>query len=95
MNKTLEFRVLAVCYAMGANESAPAEDILTQDAHHWYTKFMKECPSGQLSLHEFKALLGLTGLSPQANHYVDQVFNTFDLNKVSPILYLDARVATI
>ncbi|XP_033002587.1 guanylyl cyclase-activating protein 3 isoform X1 [Lacerta agilis] len=74
---------------MGANGSAPADDILTQEAHHWYTKFMKECPSGQLSLHEFKALLGLTDLNPQANHYVDQVFNTFDLNKDGFIDFLE------
>ncbi|XP_044298289.1 guanylyl cyclase-activating protein 3 [Varanus komodoensis] len=74
---------------MGANESAAGDDIINQEAHHWYTKFMKECPSGQLSLHEFKALLGLHGLNPQANHYVDQVFNTFDLNKDGFIDFLE------
>lgn len=78
---------------MGGSQSASEDqdpDLvdLNQDPHHWYTKFMKECPSGQLSMHEFKALLGLHGLNPLANHYVEQVFNTFDLNKVSSILLI-------
>ncbi|KAJ6662688.1 hypothetical protein lerEdw1_011328 [Lerista edwardsae] len=77
---------------MGSNQSSSqssSEDDLIQDTHHWYTKFMKECPSGQLSLHEFKALLGLHGMNPQANHYVEQVFNTFDLNKDGFIDFLE------
>uniref|UniRef100_A0A8D0F3I7 Uncharacterized protein n=1 Tax=Strix occidentalis caurina TaxID=311401 RepID=A0A8D0F3I7_STROC len=38
--------------AMGASGSA--DDINAMEIHQWYTKFMKECPSGQLCLHEFK-----------------------------------------
>uniref|UniRef100_A0A8D0B6L8 Guanylate cyclase activator 1C n=1 Tax=Salvator merianae TaxID=96440 RepID=A0A8D0B6L8_SALMN len=74
---------------MGANESSSADDIIIPEAHHWYTKFMRECPSGQLSLHEFKALLGLNGMNPQADHYVNQVFSTFDLNKDGFIDFLE------
>lgn len=70
---------------MGASASA-ADDINAPEIHHWYTKFMRECPSGQLSLYEFKTLLDLHGLTPQADTYVDQVFNTFDLNKVSLVI---------
>lgn len=65
---------------MGANGSA--DDIDALEIHHWYTKFMRECPSGQLCLHEFKSVLGLQGLTPEANKYVEQVFHTFDMNKV-------------
>ena len=71
---------------MGIAESASGH-VTDQDTHGLYTKFMKECPSGQLSLHEFKGLLDLHGLNPEANYYVEQVFNTFDLNKVSPVFY--------
>lgn len=66
--------------AMGAAGSA--DDINAMEIHHWYTKFMKECPSGQLCLHEFKHVLDLHGLTPEANSYVEQVFHTFDMNKV-------------
>lgn len=76
---------------MGANQSTSGQEINSKEAHNWYTKFMRECPSGQLSLHEFKALLGLQGLNSQANNHVDQVFNTFDLNKVSPILIMESQ----
>lgn len=64
--------------------SAPstADDINALEIHHWYRKFMKECPSGQLSLHEFKGLLDLHGMNPEATKYIEQVFSTFDMNKV-------------
>ncbi|KAK4831297.1 hypothetical protein QYF61_016767 [Mycteria americana] len=65
--------------AMGAAGSA--DDINAMEIHHWYTKFMKECPSGQLCLHEFKHVLGLHELTAEANSYVEQVFHTFDMNK--------------
>lgn len=43
---------------------------------------MTECPSGQLTLHEFKQFFGLRGLDPEANAYIEQMFRTFDMNKV-------------
>uniref|UniRef100_A0A8C8R6Z2 Guanylate cyclase activator 1C n=1 Tax=Pelusios castaneus TaxID=367368 RepID=A0A8C8R6Z2_9SAUR len=73
---------------MGTSASA-ADDTNAPEIHHWYTKFMKECPSGQLSLYEFKTLMNLHGLNPQANTYVEQVFNTFDLNKDGFIDFLE------
>ncbi|VFV24989.1 guanylyl cyclase-activating protein [Lynx pardinus] len=42
---------------------------------------MREYPSGLQTLHEFKTLLGLQGLNQKANEHVDQVYNTFDMNK--------------
>uniref|UniRef100_A0A803SKZ0 Guanylate cyclase activator 1C n=1 Tax=Anolis carolinensis TaxID=28377 RepID=A0A803SKZ0_ANOCA len=74
---------------MGGSQSLLGDVVSDQDAHYLYTKFMKECPSGQLSLHEFKALLGLRELNPEANHYVHQVFNTFDLNQDGFIDFLE------
>nr|XP_010298819.1 PREDICTED: guanylyl cyclase-activating protein 1-like [Balearica regulorum gibbericeps] len=72
---------------MGAAGSA--DDINAMEIHHWYTKFMKECPSGQLCLHEFKHVLDLHGLTPEANSYVEQVFHTFDMNKDGFIDFLE------
>ncbi|XP_005038820.2 PREDICTED: guanylyl cyclase-activating protein 3 [Ficedula albicollis] len=73
--------------AMGAGGSA--DDINAMEIHHWYTKFMKECPSGQLCMHEFKHVLDLHGLTPEANSYVEQVFHTFDMNKDGFIDFLE------
>lgn len=58
------------------------DDLQAVELHHWYKKFMTECPSGQLTLHEFKQFFGLRGLSLEANAYIEQMFKTFDMNKV-------------
>ena len=50
--------------------------------HHWYNKFMKESPSGLITLFELKAILGLQGMTENANSYVDQVFITCDMDGV-------------
>ncbi|KAF6118934.1 guanylate cyclase activator 1C [Phyllostomus discolor] len=55
----------------------------------WYRKFMMEYPSGLQTLHEFKTLLGLQGLTQKANQHVDQVYNTFDMNKDGFIDFLE------
>ncbi|KAG8588797.1 hypothetical protein GDO81_006106 [Engystomops pustulosus] len=73
---------------MGSTSST-ADDINALEIHHWYRKFMRECPSGQLSLHEFKGLLGLQGMNPEANRYIEQVFGTFDMNKDGFIDFLE------
>lgn len=55
--------------------------IPAKETYVWYRKFMMEYPSGLQTLHEFKTLLGLQGLNQKANQHVDQVYNTFDMNK--------------
>ncbi|KAF3840498.1 hypothetical protein F7725_006360, partial [Dissostichus mawsoni] len=57
--------------AMG-NHGSNLDDILAEDMHHWYNKFMKESPSGLITLFELKAILGLKGMTENANSYVDQ-----------------------
>ncbi|KAL4647721.1 guanylyl cyclase-activating protein 1-like [Arapaima gigas] len=64
---------------MGAHGSN-LDNILAEDMHHWYNKFMRESPSGLITLFELKAMLGLQGMSEEANSYVDQVFFTFDMD---------------
>ncbi|XP_048349505.1 guanylyl cyclase-activating protein 3 [Sphaerodactylus townsendi] len=72
---------------MGACESG--QEININDAHNWYNKFMKDCPSGQLSLYECKSFLSLHDINQEAEYYVDQVFNAFDLNKDGFIDFLE------
>lgn len=68
---------------MGNSNGSTVDDLQAVEMHLWYKKFMTECPSGQLTLHEFKQFFGLRGLDPEANAYIEQMFRTFDMNKVS------------
>lgn len=68
---------------MGNSNGSTVDDLQAVEMHLWYKKFMTECPSGQLTLHEFKQFFGIRGLDPEANAYIEQMFRTFDMNKVS------------
>lgn len=68
---------------MGISESK--EDFAALDNRQWYAKFMKECPSGQLSIFECKKILGLLNATAEADSYIEKVFNTFDTNQVRVI----------
>ncbi|XP_054433209.1 guanylyl cyclase-activating protein 3 isoform X1 [Pteronotus mesoamericanus] len=63
--------------------------IPAKETYVWYKKFMMEYPSGLQTLHEFKTLLGLQGLNQKASQHVDQVYNTFDMNKDGFIDFLE------
>ncbi|XP_066203133.1 guanylyl cyclase-activating protein 3 [Saccopteryx leptura] len=63
--------------------------IPAKETYVWYRKFMMEYPSGLQTLHEFKTLLGLQGLNQKANQHIDQVYNTFDMNKDGFIDFLE------
>lgn len=64
------------------NQGSSLDEILAEDMHHWYNKFMRESPSGLITLFELKAILNLKGMNENANSYVDQVFFTFDMDGV-------------
>lgn len=66
---------------MGSHGSS-LDDILEEDMHHWYTKFMRESPSGVITLFELKTMLEINGMTEEASSYVDQVFLTFDMDGV-------------
>lgn len=70
---------------MGNSSGSTVDDLQAVEMHLWYKKFMIECPSGQLTLHEFKQFFGLKGLDPEASAYIEQMFRTFDMNKVIQI----------
>lgn len=73
---------------MGAHGSN-LDDILEEDMHHWYTKFMRESPSGLITLFELKTMLEMNGMTEEASSYVDQVFVTFDMDGVWKHLILE------
>ncbi|KFW78428.1 Guanylyl cyclase-activating protein 3 [Manacus vitellinus] len=72
---------------MGSQESIPKD--APAQMHHYYSKFMRECPSGMLSLHEFKRLLDIPGTDPQVDLYIKRVFDIFDLNHDGFIDFLE------
>ncbi|XP_014924666.2 guanylyl cyclase-activating protein 3 [Acinonyx jubatus] len=76
---------------MGNNESIAGgqKAVPDKETYVWYKKFMREYPSGLQTLHEFKTLLGLQGLNQKASQHVDQVYNTFDMNKDGFIDFLE------
>uniref|UniRef100_A0A3P8QKD8 EF-hand domain-containing protein n=1 Tax=Astatotilapia calliptera TaxID=8154 RepID=A0A3P8QKD8_ASTCA len=74
---------------MGNSNGCTVDDLQAVEMHLWYKKFMTECPSGQLTLHEFKQFFGLRGLDPEANAYIEQMFRTFDMNKDGYIDFME------
>ena len=66
---------------MGAHGSN-LDAILEEDMHHWYNKFMRESPSGLITLFELKSMLQMKGMTEEASSYVDQIFLTFDMDGV-------------
>ncbi|MBN3278265.1 GUC1A protein, partial [Polyodon spathula] len=73
---------------MGADNST-TEDMMAVDIHYWYNKFMRDSPSGLITVYELKAILGLQGMNEEANGYIEQVFATFDMNKDGYIDFME------
>ncbi|XP_063074015.1 guanylyl cyclase-activating protein 1 [Engraulis encrasicolus] len=74
---------------MGNTSGCTVDDLQAVEMHLWYKKFMVECPSGQLTLHEFKQFFGLTSLDSDADAYIEQMFRTFDMNKDGYIDFME------
>lgn len=67
-------------------------DVIT--LQNMYKKFVTECPSGLLFLHEFKKFFGV-GPSGEASEYAENMFRAFDKNGVRSSTFffvLDALV---
>ncbi|XP_007529799.1 guanylyl cyclase-activating protein 2 [Erinaceus europaeus] len=54
----------------------------------WYKKFVVECPSGTLFMHEFKRFFKVTG-NEEASQYVEGMFRAFDKNGDNTIDFLE------
>ncbi len=59
-----------------------SEEIDVKAIQDMYKKFIMECPSGLLFLHEFKRFFGVDPTG-EASDYAENMFRAFDKNGVS------------
>lgn len=62
-------------------QAEAAGEVDVAELQEWYKKFVVECPSGTLFLHEFKRFFKVTG-DEEATQYVEGMFRAFDKNGV-------------
>ncbi|NXB48791.1 GUC1B protein, partial [Leucopsar rothschildi] len=58
------------------------------ELQEWYKKFVVECPSGTLFMHEFKRFFGVQD-NQEAEEYVENMFRAFDKNGDNTIDFLE------
>ncbi|KAG8438583.1 hypothetical protein GDO86_004953 [Hymenochirus boettgeri] len=50
------------------------------DLQEWYRKFVQECPSGLITLHEFRRYFCNCTVGRESSEYAEQIFRTLDKN---------------
>lgn len=69
---------------MEQSQSSENNEVALSQIQEMYKKFASECPSGNLHLHEFKRIFGITcDSSAEESAYMDNLFRLFDTNHVS------------
>ncbi|KAM4797446.1 guanylyl cyclase-activating protein 2 [Rhinophrynus dorsalis] len=63
-------------------------EIDVAELQEWYKKFVVECPSGTLFMHEFKRFFGVAD-NQEAADYVEHMFRAFDKNGDNTIDFLE------
>uniref|UniRef100_A0A452U6B4 Guanylyl cyclase-activating protein 2 n=1 Tax=Ursus maritimus TaxID=29073 RepID=A0A452U6B4_URSMA len=69
-------------------EAEAAGEMDVAELQEWYKKFVVECPSGSLFMHEFKRFFKVTG-NEEATQYVEGMFRAFDKNGDNTIDFLE------
>ncbi|XP_008115612.2 guanylyl cyclase-activating protein 2 [Anolis carolinensis] len=73
---------------MGQYHTCNMKGIEVAELQDLYKKFVVECPSGGLYLHEFKQFFGITSQS-EASEYAESAFKSFDRNGDNKIDFLE------
>ncbi|XP_078111637.1 guanylyl cyclase-activating protein 2 [Sander vitreus] len=71
-----------------SEESNPDKEIDVAELQEWYKKFVVECPSGTLFMHEFKGFFGVAD-NKEAGDYIENMFRAFDKNGDNTIDFLE------
>nr|AYD91309.1 guanylyl cyclase-activating protein 2 [Geotria australis] len=73
----------------GCGERLPGEQEMgVAELQEWYKKFVVECPSGTLFMHEFKRFFGVQD-NDEAAEYLENMFRAFDKNGDNTIDFLE------
>uniref|UniRef100_A0A3B3TSQ6 Guanylyl cyclase-activating protein 2-like n=1 Tax=Poecilia latipinna TaxID=48699 RepID=A0A3B3TSQ6_9TELE len=65
-------------------------EVTLQNIQELYRKFTDECPSGNLHLHEFKKIFGVSSKSSEEEvAFIELVFKSFDTNKDGKLDFMD------
>ncbi|XP_051664628.1 guanylyl cyclase-activating protein 2 isoform X1 [Manacus candei] len=70
------------------NAEGEQGEIDVAELQEWYKKFVVECPSGTLFMHEFKRFFGVQN-NQEAAEYVENMFRAFDKNGDNTIDFLE------
>ncbi|XP_076841116.1 guanylyl cyclase inhibitory protein [Brachyhypopomus gauderio] len=67
---------------MGQSATLPRRsgDTYITQLYEWFRKFLNECPSGQIALHEFRQHFCSSTVGTESTEYAEQVFRTLDSN---------------
>uniref|UniRef100_A0A8D0DHZ9 Guanylyl cyclase-activating protein 2 n=1 Tax=Salvator merianae TaxID=96440 RepID=A0A8D0DHZ9_SALMN len=71
-----------------SNEDGEQNEMGVAELQEWYKKFVVECPSGTLYMHEFKRFFGVEN-NQEAAEYVENMFKAFDKNGDNTIDFLE------
>ncbi|KAG7219516.1 hypothetical protein INR49_019025 [Caranx melampygus] len=75
---------------MGQVQGAEDKEVTLKHIQELYRKFTSECPSGNLHLHEFKKIFGITSNSTEEETaYMENVFRSFDTNQDGKIDFME------
>ncbi|XP_071770104.1 guanylyl cyclase-activating protein 2-like [Centroberyx gerrardi] len=65
------------------------KEVALQNIQELYRKFASECPSGNLHLHEFRKIFGVSTSTEEESAYMENVFRSFDTNKDGKIDFME------
>ncbi|XP_056599970.1 guanylyl cyclase-activating protein 2-like [Triplophysa dalaica] len=75
---------------MGQSQSEVNNEVALFQIQELYRKFASECPSGNLHLHEFKRIFGITSESSvEESAYMENLFRSFDTNQDNTIDFME------
>ncbi|XP_026166801.1 guanylyl cyclase inhibitory protein [Mastacembelus armatus] len=74
--------MLLLLYRMGQVASLPCRrgNCYITELYEWFRKFITECPSGLITLHEFQRHFCNGTVGSESSEYAEQIFRTLDNN---------------